>query len=192
MTFARLRRADWIALVAALAVLLVTAVDWYSTEQGEDARRIEEQTNEPSSGVQGDIDRSLNQVARVTAEDQERNAWQADAAVDRLILVIVLAAAALALAAAFFRAAGRRFDPPLTPSALAGVTGIAGVLAVTYRIVQEPGLDDAGTIEIGAPLAVLVLGVLAFAAARGLRNEEAGEPFSELPERATDPEPAAQ
>ena len=192
MTFARLRRADWVALLAALAVLLATAVDWYSTEQGQDARRLEDRTSEPSSGQQGEIDRSLNKDARTLAEDEERNAWQADAAVDRLILLIVLAAVALAIAAAFLRAAGRRFDPPLTPSALAAVTGIAGVLAVTYRIVQEPGLDNASTIEIGAPLAVLALGMLAFAAARGLRNEEEGEPFSELPQPAKEPEPAAQ
>ena len=192
MTFARLRRADWVALVAALAVLLTTAIDWYSTEQGEEARRLENRTSEPGTGQQGEIDRSLNQDARIVAEGEERNAWQADAAVDRLILLIVLGAAVLALAAAFFRAAGRRFDPPLTPSALAAVTGIAGVLVVTYRILQEPGLDDASTIEIGAPLAVLALGALAFASARGLRHEEAGEPFSELPEPAKEPEPAAR
>ena len=32
MTFARLRTADWVAFVAALALLFTTAADWYSTD----------------------------------------------------------------------------------------------------------------------------------------------------------------
>ncbi len=42
MSFARLRAADWVAFIAALALLLVTAVDWYSTIQGEQAREFEQ------------------------------------------------------------------------------------------------------------------------------------------------------
>jgi hypothetical protein len=52
-------------------------------------------------------------------------------------------------------------------------------LLVAYRIVQEPGLDEATTVQAGAPLAVIVLGVLAFASGRGLRAEEAGDAFRE-------------
>ena len=190
MTFARLHRADWIALLAALALLFVTAMDWYSTEQGRVARDLEQRTDDPGTGAQGEIDRALNEDARTVAEGEEANAWQADAAIDRLILLVVLGAALLALAAGFFRAAGRRFTPPLTPSALGAVAGLAGAVLVAYRIVQEPGQDAGSTVEAGAPLAVAVLGLLAFACARGLRHEEAGEPFSELPRPAEDPQPA--
>jgi hypothetical protein len=34
VTFARLRPADWVVLAAALVLVLVTAVDWYSTQVG--------------------------------------------------------------------------------------------------------------------------------------------------------------
>ena len=103
----------------------------------------------------------------------------------------------MALAAAFFRAAGRRFDPPLTPSGLAAIASLLGALLVTYRIVQEPGIDAGSTVQSGAVLAVGALGLLALATALGLRNEESGEPFSELPqalepaEQSKKPEPAA-
>lgn len=192
MTFARLRRADWVAMLAALALLFVMATDWYSTEQGEAARRIERNTHQPPTGQQGEIDRALNEDARVIAQDQEKNAWQADAGIDRLILFLLLAAAGLGLAAAFFRAAGRRFDPPLTPSALAAIASLFGALLVTYRIIQEPGIDAGSTVQSGAPLAVGALGLLALTTALGLRNEEAGKPFSELPEPAKDQEPASE
>ena len=52
MTFARLRLSDWVVFVAALALLFTTAFDWYSTQAGVEARKIEEnarpQEGEPS------------------------------------------------------------------------------------------------------------------------------------------------
>jgi hypothetical protein len=41
---------------------------------------------------------------------------------------------------------------------------------VLYRILQEPGFDELTTVKIGAPLALGVLGVFAFAAATSLRE----------------------
>ena len=38
-----------------------------------------------------------------------------------------------------------------------------------YRIIQEPGFDDLTTVKIGAPLALGVLGVIAFACATRAR-----------------------
>ena len=43
VTFERLRPADWVVFVAALALLFTTAPDWYSTTRGEEARQIQEQ-----------------------------------------------------------------------------------------------------------------------------------------------------
>jgi hypothetical protein len=197
MTFARLRRADWAAMLAALALLFAMATDWYSTEQGDAARRIEQNTRQPSSGQQGEIDRAVNEDARTVAQREEKNAWQAGAGIDRLILIVLLGAAGLALVAGFLRAGGRRFDPPLTPSGAAAIASLIGALLVTYRIIQEPGLDAGSTIKPGAPLAVGALGLLALVTALALRNEEAGEPFRELPKPADPakppekPEPAA-
>ena len=39
-----------------------------------------------------------------------------------------------------------------------------------YRIIQEPGFDELTTVQIGAPLALGVLGVFAFGAASSLRE----------------------
>ena len=192
MTFARLRTVDWIAMLAALALLFVTATDWYSTVFGQEARRIERLSEDPPGGLSGEIPRKTNEEARFAAEQEERNAWQADAAIDRLILLVLLAAVILAIGAGFLRATGRRFEPPWTPSALAALAAAIGAVLVTYRIIQEPGLDAGSTVQAGAPLAVAVLGVLAFAGARALKNEEEGHPFRELPQPAPPEKPATQ
>src|SRR3954470_5431421 len=121
VTFARLRTADWVAMIAALALLLIMAADWYSTTLGDEARDVQKNTQGNFKGEAGQDIRDANQDARTIAEGQERNAWQADALIDRVILLTLLATVALALAAGFLRAAGRSFEPPLTPSALAAV-----------------------------------------------------------------------
>jgi hypothetical protein len=183
MTFQRLRLADWVALLAALALLLVMALDWYSTVEGREARRIQGQisTQPKRDEVAEDLSIARDQAKEI-AEGNEKNAWQADGTIDRLILLSLLATAGLAVAAAFFRAAGRRFEPPWTPSGLAAVAATVTAVLVSYRIVQEPGFDEASTVQSGALLAVIVLGVLAFAAARSLRAEEAGTAFRDLPQ----------
>jgi hypothetical protein len=189
MTFARLRLADWVAMIAALALLFATAADWYSTRQGDEARRIEG-LSRPHGAAGGEVERGVQEDARIVAEGQERNAWQAGGAIDRVILIVVLAAAAAAIAAGFLRAAGRRFEPPLTPSALAAGLAALGALLVLYRIVQQPGLDEGTTIHAGAPLAIAALGALTLACARGLRAEEEGAAFREL--RQPEPEPTPE
>lgn len=185
MSFDRLLRADWVALAAALVLLLVMAMDWYSSASGQEARRIEA-ISEPSGGAGGEVERRLQEDARIIAEGEERNAWQASAAIDRLILLGLLATIALAIAAAFLRAAGRRFDPPLTPSALAGLTAVVTALLVAYRTIQEPGLDVGTTVEAGAPLALIALGTIGLAVRAAMRAEEDG---SAWPEPAPGAEP---
>ena len=49
MNFSRLLRADVIAAVAALVLLFVMALDWYSADAGKEARRIEE-LSQPAAG----------------------------------------------------------------------------------------------------------------------------------------------
>jgi hypothetical protein len=188
MTFQRLRLADWVALFAALALLFVMALDWYSTAEGREARRIQHQlTTQPKQDEASEDLSVARDQAKEIAEGNEKNAWQADGTIDRMILLLLLATAGLAVGAAFFRAGGRRFDPPWTPSALAALAATVSAVLVTYRIVQEPGFDEASTVQAGAPLAVMVLGVLALAAARALRSEDAGEPFREVPQEPEAP-----
>jgi hypothetical protein len=173
VTFTRLRLADWVAFLAALALLFALAADWYSTKGGEQARQFEQSTPSRGEGAE------LADDAAATAESAERNAWQADGGIDRVILVGLLATVALAVCAAFMRAAGR--GPGFT--ALAGLAAALTALLVLYRMLQEPGTDDVTTVQAGAPLALAVLGVLALACAMSLRAEDEAEP-------ETDAEPA--
>ena len=174
MTFARLRAADWVVFLAALALLLVTAADWYSTQGGEQAREFEQ--GAPSRGEGAE----LRDDAAAAAEEEERNAWQADAAIDRVILVLLLVTAALAIYSAFARASGRRYGEALSPTAWAGLAAAVTSLVVLYRVLQEPGFDEVTTVQAGAPIALGVLGVLAFACATSVRAEEEGREFREV------------
>jgi drug/metabolite transporter (DMT)-like permease len=174
MTFARLRAADWVAFVAALALLFVTAADWYSTKGGERAREFEQSAPTRGEGVE------LRDDAAATAEAEERNAWQADAGIDRLILVGLLGTTALAIYAAYARAAARRYESALSPTAWTGLAAALTALLVLYRILQEPGFDAITTVQAGAPLALAVLGVIAFACATSVRAEEEGTELREV------------
>ena len=174
MTFARLRTADWVLFLAALALLFVSAADWYSTKGGEQAREFEQGAPVRGEGAE------LADDAAAAAEGEERNAWQEDAGVDRVILVALLATALLGVYAAFMRAAGRRYENGLSPTAWAGVAAAVTALLVLYRVIQEPGFDEVNTVQLGAPLALGVLGVLAFAAATSVRAEEEGHEFREV------------
>ena len=169
MTFSRLRLAHWVVFVAALALLLTTAADWYSTESGEEARKIEEQARPDAGQPGGQVQREVEQDAAALAEARERNAWQEDGAIDRVILIALLATAALGVAAAFRRASGRESDG-FGAFGAAGLAASVTALLVLYRVLQEPGFDENTTIQYGAPLALGVLGVLAFACAAALRE----------------------
>ena len=171
MSFRRLLRADAIAAVAALALLFVMALDWYSTVAGKEARRIED-LSQPSGAAAGAVEREVQESARFAAEGAERNAWQASGAIDRIILIGLLATVFLAIAAAYLRAFGKRFRPPATPSVLAGVTATLTAVLVAYRSVQEPGLDEATTVESGLPLALVVLEVIALSCRAAMGEEE--------------------
>ena len=169
MTFTRLRVADWVVFVAALALLFTTAADWYSTQAGEEARQIEQnarpEEGQPSGQAQAEVERQAGELA----ESKERNAWQEDGTIDRIILICLLLTSALGVVAAFWRASGRE-TTGLGPYALVGFSASVTALLVLYRIVQEPGFDSLTTVQIGAPLALGVLGVIAFAAASSLRE----------------------
>jgi hypothetical protein len=172
VSFARLRVAHWVVFVAAVALLFTTAVDWYSTKAGEEARRVQEQARPADDLEAGQTQRELEEDAGLLAEGQERNAWAEDGLLDRLILICLLGTSALGVATAFWRA-----HEPATGRtgiyAAAGSAASATALLVLYRILQEPGVDEVTTVQVGAPLALGVLGVLAFAAATALREEPA-------------------
>jgi hypothetical protein len=174
VSFARLRAWHWAAFLAALALLFVTAMDWYSTTGGEEARRIEE-LSDPEGAAGGEVEREVEESARIAAEGAEKNAWQVDAPIDRLILVGLLLSAALAVVAAFAAAREPRGEGGgprgLASAGLAALLAAATALVVIYRILQEPGLDVSTTVKAGAPLALILLGVIALSGALTLRSE---------------------
>jgi hypothetical protein len=179
MTFTRLGRGDLLAMLAALALLLVMATDWYSTKLGEQARDNQskilpqlnrDEDNPKESTRQGEF-----------ADTQEKNAWQADALIDRVILLALVASVALVLVAAWARAADRRLQiGRWSPSALASVVGLVACALLAYRILQPPGQNSAAVVKIGAPLGLLCIGLLTVGARVAARGEQAQpEPVAE-------------
>lgn len=170
MRFERLSRGQVLAAVSALALLFTMAADWWSSALGDEARRVEGTSN--TRGAQaGEVGRAVQADARAVAEREERNAWQADGLVDRVILVLLLAAVVSALAAAALRAAGRRSRTPWSPGLLAVAASLLGALLVAYRIVQEPGADAATTVKVGPLLAVIALAGVALGSAGAVQAE---------------------
>jgi hypothetical protein len=181
VTFARLRTADWVVFIAALVLLFTTAFDWYSTQAGDEARKIQENARPEEGQPSGQAEAEVERQAGALAESKERNAWQEDGTIDRVILISLLVTSALGVLAAFWRASGRGARG-LGPYGWAGISACISALLVLYRIIQEPGFDELTTVQIGAPLALGALGVFAFAAATSLRQE--GRPVSEQPAAA--------
>ncbi len=189
MTFSRLLRSDAVAMVAALVLLLVMAMDWYSSAVGERAREVEK-LSEPSSGAVGSQAQRENQEsAREAAQAEEKNAWQVPGLVDKLIVIGLLGTIVLAVGSAWLRAAARRFEPPSTPSTAAAVVATATGLLVVYRIIQEPGFDETTTVQAGAPLAIVVLAVIALASRESMRREAAGTAWQDAA-TGSQPEPS--
>jgi hypothetical protein len=164
-----------VAAVAALALLLVMALDWYSTAEGEEARRIEEIQDEPEPGVAGEVTREVTEEAAIQAEEEERTAWTAGDALDRIVLVLLLASVILALAAAVLRAADRRYPPPLTPSVVAAGLAAVATLLVAVRIIDVGAVEAGGAVEPGAPLGLLAVGAIAIGSTLAWRAEREPE-----------------
>ncbi len=184
MTLQRLTRGDVIAAVAALLLLLSMSLDWYGTGKGDDARRIQDRVEQRDNATgSGEVTRNLEETARLTAEAEEKTAWQAYGFTD----LVLFAAAALALGAAFMRVARRRFDPPASPSGMAAVVGTVGTVLVAYRIVQEPGNDSVTTVKFGVVLGLLAVAALSLGALSALKAEQDGSAWAEPQE----PEPDA-
>jgi hypothetical protein len=167
----RLTPGHVVAGVAALALLLAMALDWYSTDFGEEARRIEELQGDPVPGAGGDVEREVAESASIEAEEEERNAWQASGVVDRIVLALLVGSVVFGLAAAALRAADRSYPPPLTPSLLAAGFGAAGALLVAIRIIDVGAAEAGGAVEAGAPLGLIAVGALALGAALASRSE---------------------
>ena len=148
MSFERLNRWDWVALLAALALLFTMGVDWYSTVQGEEARRIEriEDPNAGASGRSAARSRSAPPSAPREPSATRSSRWRSSTRSSSSSCSRRSPSRPWPRSP---RATSRRFDPPATPSAAAAVTAAVAALLVAYRIVQQPGSDLATTIKAG-------------------------------------------
>lgn len=187
MNLARLTRGDAIAAIAALALLLAMSLDWYGTHLGDDARRIEGLVGPGSGRPEGQVAHTIKNAARFEAEAAEKTAWQAYGVTD----IVLLAAFLAAIAAGLLRAAGRRFTPPATPSAVAAALGAAGALMVSYQLVDRPGDNAITTVKPGAFLGLICVVVLALGALTALRAEQDGRAFVE-PDPESEPAVASE
>jgi hypothetical protein len=192
MSFERLTIGDAIAWVAALALLLFTAVDWYSTVQGNEARQIQHDVSPSSGALGGEVQRDIQEQASLTAQADEKNLWQEKRAIDRLELLLVLATALTASAAAVFRVAGRRFDGWLTPSALAALLSAALALVMLYRLGNQPGDDQVTTLKSGVWLAFGAVGLVGLGSSLAWRAERNGTAWRDEPAPQPSPEPLQQ
>lgn len=184
MSLQRLNRGDWIAWLAALALLIVMSLDWWGSTLGDDFRRTESLA--PTNGAEaGEVGRKLSQTAALAAESQEHNAWQPRKLVDGVILIVLLLAVAWSLAAVWAKAAGKRYDMSL--NAVAGIAAAVGGVLVAYRMVQEPGIDELTTVKLGAPLAVLSCVALSLAHSSALRADEEPAPVGHQPAEGEPP-----
>lgn len=170
LDFTRLVPGDLITTLAAVLLLFVLATDWYSTEQGDALRRVE-QTAETDGSTSGEIGRKLQEEAEPAAERYEKNAWQADGALSRTILIVALLTIGLALGAALLRARGRRYPPPFTPSALVALFALLGIALIFARVADPPGSDTEATFRAGVWIGIASFALVAFGAGRSMRRE---------------------
>jgi hypothetical protein len=195
MSFERLTKGDALAWVAGLALLLVTAVDWYSTLLGNAARQVQHEVQSPGGPLGSDIPSTVKSQAALVAQAQEKNLWQLHGAIDRLILIVLLAAAICATLAAVMRVADHRYKGSFSPSAAAALLAGLGAVLVLYRIVQQPGDNQVTALKAGPWLAFVALGLMCVGAAAAWRAERDGsawqdEPSTAAPEGAAKPGPA--
>lgn len=193
MTFWRLRTPDWVAFVAALALVALMATTWYTTSAGAEYRRDAGLaiSGAATHGQGPDLKGAYNAAAKAL----EKNPWQEHALIDRLILLALLASVAAAIFAAFARASGKRFRSKLSPSAIASFAAAAAVLLLAYRILQPPGWNPGAVVKVSAPLGLLCVAVIALAERVAVHYERDGTEFAsvggEEPANAAPGSPAA-
>ena len=186
MRLERLTRGHVVAGVAALVLLLVMAMDWYGSHAADQARKVESAVN-VRGAEGGEVGRALKQDAQTVIARDEKNAWQENATIDRVLLAFLLLTVLLPLVAAALRADGRRFNPPLTPSAAAGLAAVVSALLVAYRIVQQPGPDSLTTVKVGPALALLALAAVGLGSASAFQKEVEWAAMREAATRAPRP-----
>jgi hypothetical protein len=170
----RLTRGHVVAAVAALALLLVMAMNWYGSQEADLAHKIA--SGSQNSGTQaGEATRELKEDADAVIARDEKNPWQETDRLDRVLLVFLLLSVFLPLFAAGYRAASSRPRPRLLPTFLAALAAMVAAGLLVYRIIDKPGNDASTTLKIGAPIGLALLGVIGIASAYALTSDANAE-----------------
>lgn len=165
-----------VAGLAALALVLVTiGMDWYGTTTGDEAREIEERTEDASGAEAGEVERTVNERAGEVADRETDKAWEADGLIDRIILVLIGATIFLAVLTWFTRSMGAKPTKGLGPAGVCALLATAAAILVAYRIIQEPGFDDATTVKAGPLVAIFLLAAIAIGESSALRQDDQQE-----------------
>src|SRR4051794_14250297 len=145
-------------------------MDWYGSHAADLAHQVANGVLTTGADA-GETGRAVKRDADAVIARDEKNAWQENDTLDRILLALLLLSVILPLYAATRRAAGKRSEPPWTPSAFAGLIAAAAALVVAYRIVNQPGSDVTTTVKIGAPLGLLCLAAIGLGSAWALQGE---------------------
>jgi hypothetical protein len=153
----RVRAADSVAAAGGVALLASLFADWYST---------------PPLRVPG---------VGFAPLDVGVNAWQAFSVLDVVLALLALAPLALVVLQA-------TRDSPALPIAFSVLTTVAGALAlllILYRIVNQPGPNEAVEVEAGAWAGLVAAAVMTAGGWRSMRDESmpgvALPPVEDLP-----------
>lgn len=159
------RRADLIAGVAGVVLLIAMFLPWFgASEAADEALRDAQQVTQQFGG--GDV-KEL---------DLNENAWQAFEFVKFILLAAALAG--ILSGAAMFAGAGRR--PAAGPAAVTAALGMLAALLVLYRVIDPPG---EATRQVGlflgffAALGIAVGGWLALESPVASRDDRRRDPI---------------
>jgi hypothetical protein len=139
----RLRDGDWIAGLGGVALLAVMFADWYSPA-GADVRGV-----------------------GYAPLDLAVGAWEAFSVID--VVLALLALVPLALVA--LQATRDSPSLPVAFSVLATVAGALATLLILYRIVDQPGPNDAVEVQAGAWIGLAAAGAVTAGGWRSMRVE---------------------
>jgi hypothetical protein len=162
----RLRGGEWVAAAGGVALLASMFLDWYGA----------------STVTSGPLDDQ--QPVPFAPLQAGGSAWQAFSVLD-----VVLALLALVPLALFVLQATR--ESPSLPVAFSVLTTLAGALAtllILYRILNQPGPNDAVEVELGAWIGLAGAAVTGAGGWRSMRVEEI--PGVQLPPVEDLPAPA--
>lgn len=134
----RLRTGEKIAGAAAVLLFIDMFLSWYSIDLGG----------------------AFSAAARRFGVDTSATAWQVFSMTDLLLLLTILAALAMVVV----RGTGRSVELPVSlPLLVAGLGGLMTLL-VLYRIINQPGPNDAISVEYGAYLGLVLVAAITYGA----------------------------